>query len=45
MCVYWKFVMVVCNGNLSLVLCDHFFGLNVSFGNIVGAKKSKKRQN
>lgn len=37
--VYWKFVMVVCNGYLSLVLCDHFFVLNMNFGNIVGAMK------
>lgn len=39
MCVYWKFV--VCNGYLSLVLCDHFFGLNMSFGCIVGATLRK----
>lgn len=35
---------MVCNGNLSLVLCDHFFELNMCFGNIVGAKRSKNKK-
>lgn len=39
--VYWKksVVVVMCNGNLNLVLCDHFFVMDMSFGNIVGAKR------
>ncbi len=44
MYVYWKIVMVVCNGNLSLVLCDHFSGLYKSFGYIVGAKKRENEK-
>lgn len=37
--------MVVCNGNFDLVLlCDHFFVLNMNFGSyIVGATVNERK--